>query len=544
MLWWPMLPARPSSETAPRASLAQRAEALRQALSEAFPPQAPGIGVGLVDGPESVSFGLGQAHLDPPGAPFTASTHFRACSLTKQFVALLLLQMEEEGRLRLDDPPGRHVPAYSSFDPALTLLDLAQNRSGLVDYWCAAMLTGARPESRFTLDDGQRLLASLPRQMFAPGAFTRYNNGNWRILQQVIESVSRQPLGELLRQRIFEPLGMHDSGLGEDTEAPLKGGTRGYREIGGRWEREITRIEWSGDAALVTHLDDLLKWEAALLQGNPRLGPTHRLADARAHASGALEGAPAPYAFGLNVSCHAGRRMHWHGGALRGFRMVHLRFPDDGAAVVVMLNRTADPLPVALDLAARLGWSAAWPSPEAADASVIGLPDPAGAYACEALDLVAEFSEHEGICHLSLGMGRQRLVRTDVDRLATIDGFTEVRQHATGLSILSRHLGCAGHFLRLGPPGAAALPAGRRYHCAELRSHLQASADGRSVHFEGPLGQSESYGLRALGDGWLAFDCLRALDEAPPGRFHLRTDESGGLHLSCLLAQGFRFLPH
>jgi D-aminopeptidase len=533
-----------TSETIrPPESLAAHEAFLRRLLAQDFAAEAPGAAIGILRGRESLSFGIGLARLDGPAVPFTPTTRFRACSLTKQFVALLLLQLEAEGRLTLKDHPGRHVPALAAFHPALNLLELAQNRSGLADYWCAAMLTGAQPETAFSLDDGKQLITSLPRQMFAPGAGTRYNNGNWRILQWVIEAASGQTLAELLRQRIFAPLGMQHSSLGEDTAAPLQGGTLGYRKVSGAWEQEITRIVWSGDAALVTTMEDLLKWEAAMLRQDPILGPTARLAEARPHHAVSLQGSKAAYAFGLNAWTNQGRRMHWHSGALRGFRMIHLRFPDEEAAMVVMLNRTANPMPYALAIAESLGLPPAWPRPEPADASVIGLPDPSGNWVGEGVDLVAEFSESEGHCQLNLGMDRQRLVRTDVDTLVSSDGFTVVQQQAADLLITSQVMGFKERFRRLAPGDARTSLAGRRFQCPELRSALHISADGQAVSFSGPQGESEIYALRPLGEGWLAFDCTRALDEAPPGRFHLRPAGHDSLIVSCLLAQGFRFTP-
>lgn len=528
------------------ATLSAQEARIRQMLAEEFPADAPGAAIGILRGGESLAFGMGLARLAEPAAsamPFGPDTAFRACSLTKQFLALLLLQLEGEGRLALHDHPGRHLPALAGFHPTLSLRELAQNRSGLVDYWCAAMLTGARPESPFSLADGLQLITSLPRQMFLPGQGTRYNNGNWRILQWVVEAVSGKSLDVLLRERIFAPLGMTHSFLGEDTAADLPGGTTGYRRVGGQWEREITRIVWSGDAALVTTLNDLLKWEAALLRNDPLLGPVTRLAETRPHAAhGGALGAAA-YGFGLNAWSQGGRRMHWHSGALRGFRMVHLRFPDDAAAVVVMLNRTANPMPIALAIAELLGLPPAWPRPQPADASVIGLPDPTGNWVSEELDLVAEFSESEGHCHVNLGMDRQKLIRTDVDCLKSTDGFTEIVQRESDLLVTSRLMGFRGEFRRLAANPARDALSSREYWCPELGSRLNLSADGQSVSFSGPHGESEKYALRPLGEGWLAFDCVRALDEAPPGRFHLRPAGHESLLVSCLLAQGFRFMP-
>lgn len=511
-------------------------------LEERFQAQAPGVAVGVLRGPDRVTVCRGLARLaDTSGTDrplnFTAQSRFRACSITKQFVALLLLQFAAEGRLSLDDTPGRWVPALAGFDPALRLKHLAQNRSGLVDYWCAAMLTGAQPESVFTREDGERLIASLPRQMFAPGQGTRYNNGNWRILEWVLCTASGQSLAELMEARIFAPLGMHDSLLGEDTSLALPDGTTGYRQANGRWEREVTRIWWSGDAALVTTLDDLLKWEAAWQRRDPILAAAQdRLTQAMPHA----DGSTASYAFGMNAWTANGRRMHWHGGALRGWRMAQLRFPDEETSVLVMQNRTANPMPLALAVAQVLGLQPAWDFPEAAGDEVVGLPDPTGTWRSDEIDLVATFGEQGGLPTLSLGMDASTLVRIGTDTLISTDGFLRVEQADDHLVITSRNLGWTARFQRLPAGDVRPALAGTTWHSAELDSRIRFSADGASLVIAGPHGTSETYPVLAVGAGHVAFDCLRALDEQPPGRYHLRVN-GDTLVVGCLLAQGFVF---
>lgn len=535
--------ARPMPATANLlASPQEMAGRITALVEDRFPADAPGVAVGVIGGEQALTFSHGLARLadlrgSAPALPFTPRSHFRACSITKQFVALLLLQFAEEGRLSLDDPPGKWVPAVVGFDPGLRLKHLAQNRSGLVDYWCAAMLTGAKPESFFGREDGERLIGSLPRQMFAPGRGTRYNNGNWRILEWVLCAASGQPLAELLQTRIFAPLGMHASRLGEDTSLELPDGTTGYRRADGKWEREVTRIWWSGDAALVTTLDDLLKWEAAWLRRDPVLTSAQdRLAQAMPHA----DGSTASYAFGINAWTAGGRRMHWHGGALRGWRMAQLRFPDDRASILVMQNRTANPMPLALAVADAMGLAPAWDFPDAAGDEVLGLPDPTGPWYSNQIEVVATFAESGGLPTLSLGMDASTLVRTGTETLVSADGFTRVEQANDHLVITSHNLGWTARFDRVEFADSRPKLGATRWRCKELGAEIAFSTDGASLLITGPHGTSERYPVHAIGQDVVAFDCLRALDEQPPGRYHLRL-KGDRLAVGCLLAHGFEF---
>lgn len=504
---------------------------LQQALSTQFPDGAPGAALGIWQHGRAYAGGSGLASLSP-AIPFTPQTPFRACSITKQFVALVLLQLAAEGRLSLDEHPGRYVPALSSFDPGLRLWHLAQNRSGLPDYFCAAMLTGAQPESPFPAAAGAELIGRLRAGMFPPGAGTRYSNGNFRILQWVLQAVTGESLATLLQTRIFAPLGMTTSFLGEDTAQPLPNGTRGYRALHAGWDEEVTRIVWSGDAALVTTMVDLLRWEAALLgAADLHLPQSEGLAEARLRP----DGSPASYAYGVNSWRHGARRMQWHSGALRGFRMMHLRFPDDATSVVVFLNRTENPMPHALHFAALLGLEPAWDRPAAGGAP--GPHWPVGAFHCPALDLVAELSGTPAAPTLNLGMDAQPFVWLGPRDLTSADGFTSVRLVGQDLQITSRSLGFSQTFLAL--PAADIRPAlsGRRFGNTVLGSTVEFAADGSTLCFRGPLGLSLTYALRPLGGALAAFACPRALDEPPPGRFHLRLDGQE-LQISCLLASG------
>lgn len=504
---------------------------LQAELSARFAADAPGAALGILHQGRCFAGSRGLAAIEPARA-FSPQSQFRACSITKQLVALVLLQLDAEGRLSLDDPPSRFVPELAALDPRLRLWHLAQNRSGLPDYWCAAMLTGAQPETPFSAAHGRDLIMRLTQGMFAPGSGTRYNNGNFRILQWVIEAASGQPLSDLLQQRIFTPLGMHASYLGEDTAQPLPDGTRGYRAVSGTWEEEVTRIVWSGDAALVTTLHDLLRWEAAMLGLGPvSLAESHRLSMARPRP----DGTTASYAFGLNVWHHGGRSMQWHSGALRGFRMMHLRFPQDRASVVVLLNRTESPMAHALAFAACLGLHAAWDRPQAVDPPSSGWAP--GALFCPAHDLVAELSGTTQAPTINLGMETQLLQWTGPGQLASSDGFLRLERSGDGFQIASRSQGWSGLFSPLSHDDARPRLAGRRFASPTLRSTAEFSADGQSVCFRGPHGQSLIHPVRALGSDLVAIDCPRALDEPPPGRFHLRL-LNDALQLSCLLSHG------
>lgn len=501
-----------------------------------LPDNAPGGAIGVIlDGGVRHAQGYGLANLEG-GTAFTPHSVFRACSISKQFVCLMILQLVREGKLSLAHHPARYVPGLTGFDRALTLHHLCQNRSGLRDYWCAAMLTGARAESRFSLDEGRALIQSLQEPMFNPGTQYSYSNGNWRILEWIIEAVTGTTLPALLRARVFDPLGMNDTGWGADTGAALPGDTRGYRRVGSHWKPEVTRACWSGDAALLTTLDDYLKWEAAmLLPDSSGLPCADQLALPLLHP----DGAPGTYAFGINAWQQGGREMHWHSGALRGWRMVQLRFPQDRAAIVVMINRTENPMPIALKVAECIGLRTTWDE-------VIAVPAPVrrpltGAYYSAKLDLLAEVHDAGGNTSLDLGGESVPLLWTGPASLANASGF--YRLHVTGddIHLQARQFGWQDDFQRVADGDDTGKLAGVRFRGEMLDSTMSFSGDGRCLTIHGPAGDSDEYAVRPLARGFLAFDCLRALDELPPGRFTIRLLDGGDIEVGCFMARGLRF---
>jgi D-aminopeptidase len=514
-------------------------DAIDQLARTHFPAEAPGGAIGVIlDGEIRHARGYGRANLDA-ALPFTGQSVFRACSVSKQFVCLMVRQLEREGRLTLDDHPAKYLSGLAGFDPALTVRHLCQNRSGLRDYWCVAMLAGAGAESRFSLEDGRHLIHVLKRPMFAPGAQYSYCNGNWRILEWIIESVTARSLPALLQERVFSPLAMHHTGWGADTGATLPGDSRGYRRVGPNWETEVTRACWSGDAALITTLDDFLKWEMAMLGPDLTALPC---ADTLGEAMPHPDGATGLYAFGINAWRKDDRWMHWHSGALRGWRMVHMRFPQDRATIVVMINRTENPLPIALKVAECIGISTTWDAVTAVAPAVATAADKlSGTYYSARLDLLAEVHAAGGQVSLDLGGETVPLLWTGPDTLANSSGFYRLQWRRDALRIHARQFGWRDDFVRMAAGDEARRLAGGCFHSSLLGSTLTFAGDGSTLTISGAAGESEPYAVRPLARGFLAFDCLRALDELPPGRFTIRLLDNGDITVGCFMARGLAF---
>ncbi|MET7466972.1 serine hydrolase [Nonomuraea sp. NPDC005501] len=269
-------------------------------------------------------FAKGYGHADHEHAvPNTPHTVFRIGSQTKTFTAIAILQLQEQGRLRVTDPIGHHLPGYPHGD-AITLHHLLTNTSGIPDYVTTEGFTRimGTPRTRAALiaDFKDRPL------LFEPGARMSYSNSGWALLGEVIEQSSGLTYGEYVRRHIFAPLAMEHSGLTDD---PAEGHAFGYMASDGRLTRTPYLHNSNQDAAGALHstVEDLHRWN----RGLPRLLRQESLADlVKPHAAADGIG----YGYGCAVR---GDRVESSGGTI-GFVSVSAHYRRDDLFVTVLSN--------------------------------------------------------------------------------------------------------------------------------------------------------------------------------------------------------------
>jgi D-alanyl-D-alanine carboxypeptidase len=296
----------------------------------------PGAVVG-VHTPAGTWFGTyGQAD---PDSPITAHTHLRIGSVTKTFTATILLQLAEEGALRLDDALSMYLPDTPDTD-GITLRLLATMRSGIADYTAdpgliASMI--ADPTAVHDTDHVIKVGLAAPRA-FAPDTQFAYSNTNYAILGKILEQVSGKSFATLLSERILGPLGLSNTSWpGESASMPAPF-ARGYTLVfpGATPAQPVDTTDfnpcWASTAgALVSTAQDLLTYATALGTGALLTAETQAmriasLADASALAPGV------EYGIGLmRISGWIG-----HSGHIPGYRAACYYHPQAQAAAVVL----------------------------------------------------------------------------------------------------------------------------------------------------------------------------------------------------------------
>jgi len=140
----------------------------------------------------------------------TRATVFYVGSMSKQFTAMAILMLVQDGRISLDDPIRKYVPEVPDFGVPITLRQMLAHTSGLRDYAQLLWFDGWRLDSPDLLTDGDvSYIVSRQKELnFPPGSDYAYSNTNYELLGHVVSRVSGQSLQQFTTARIFEPLGM------------------------------------------------------------------------------------------------------------------------------------------------------------------------------------------------------------------------------------------------------------------------------------------------------------------------------------------------
>lgn len=279
----------------------------------------------------SRAYGMANYEL---GVPNTTETKFRIGSMTKPFTATAVMLLRERGKLSVQDSICKYVSDCPAAWQPITLRQLLSHTSGLAkqekaaDYLKTAML----PMTVAQLVEGFK---NRPPE-FRPGERFDYNNNGYVLLGHVIERASGQPYEVFMRENLFAPLGMNDTGY-DRHEPVIKNRAAGYVREGAALLNAayIDQSQPFAAGALYSTVGDLLRWDQALYA--ERFLPHATLEEMFTPVGG-------PYGYGWFVTRQFGRRLLWHGGGTPGFAADLLRFPDDRVAVVILSNLESAPV--------------------------------------------------------------------------------------------------------------------------------------------------------------------------------------------------------
>lgn len=279
------------------------------------------------DGKVLFSNGYGFANIEH-NVPNTVDTKFRLGSITKQFAALAILQLEERGKLSVKDPMCNYIADCADAWKPITIHHLLTHTSGLFNYTNdpeiyakKIMLPSQQVESLARIKD-------RPLR-FPVGEKFEYSNSGYIALGAIIEKASGMKWDAYLKKHVFDPAGMRDSGA-DDHATILKNRAAGYIGEMNSPYHDMTIPGAAG--ALYSTVHDLLLWDQALY--SEKLLKKQNIERLFRPEKG-------NYAYGWVVDKQHGRPVYLHGGGIHGFTTTINRFPDEKLLVVALSNNSA-----------------------------------------------------------------------------------------------------------------------------------------------------------------------------------------------------------
>ncbi|HET8923963.1 MAG TPA: serine hydrolase domain-containing protein [Candidatus Acidoferrum sp.] len=304
---------------------------------------SPGCALGVYqDGKIIYSKGYGLANVEQ-NVPITQRTVFDIGSTSKQFSAASILLLEKQGKLSLNDDIRKYIPELSDYGQRITILHLLNHTSGLRDYLTLMDLAGINTDSVTTDEDALQIIVRQKGLNFAPGSDWVYSNTGFFLLSVIVKRVSRKTLREFAEENIFTPLEMTHTQYRNDHTSLIENRALAYdpKGKGGGYLLNVSYFEQTGDGAVHTSVEDLLKWDENFYSG--KIGGKEFLSEIQ--EQGKLNsGKVLDYAKGLRIADYRGLRTVSHGGSWGGYRAELLRFPEQHFSVACLCNlSTASP---------------------------------------------------------------------------------------------------------------------------------------------------------------------------------------------------------
>jgi D-alanyl-D-alanine carboxypeptidase len=347
-----LAPPSNGGQTKTAASLVDPAVKVDLALRPMFPPEEPGGAVIITErGRVVFRRAYGMADLDRKRM-LQPEMVFRLGSMTKQFTAVAVMLLEQDGKLSLQDDISKYFPEITPASVPTTIEHLLRQRSGRLSYTDVASFW----QQRFSDVTPEEIVASFkdaPRE-FEPRSQFRYSNSNYLLAGLIVEKVSGSSYPDFLANRIFEPLGMSSTAYEGHERNGMKRVPGYVKPLLESWRKvQDISMTWPlGAGGLVSNVDDLARWHNAIMAG--KLLPPSAWKRVFDVDSSALSS----YAYGWDVRPMFGRRAYGHGGAIDGFRSMGYHFPDEDLYIAVLLNGTG--VTFSPDYVAQVALEAYW----------------------------------------------------------------------------------------------------------------------------------------------------------------------------------------
>jgi len=277
------------------------------------------------------SFGLADVEHRVPATP---KSNYRIASVSKQFTAMSVMILRDEGKLSLDDHLTKFFPEIPAYGDEITIRQMLNHTSGLLNY---ADLIPAGTTKPLTDIDVLHLIEQQDSTAFKPGERFEYSNTAYALLSLIVAKVSGLPYKEFLQQKIFKPLGMQQS-LANVMGDSIYNRAYGYdQEATGLVRADQSMYSYVlGDGGIYSSVADMYKWDQALYTSKlvkpatleEIFFPSSKESDQMGHG----------YGYGWYINTKYGKKRVSHTGGTSGFSTCIIRYPEIRFSIIILAN--------------------------------------------------------------------------------------------------------------------------------------------------------------------------------------------------------------
>jgi len=256
-------------------------------------------------------------------------TRFMLASVSKQFTAMAIMILTEEGKISYEDTLPKFFHNVPQGWKTITIEHLLTHTSGLPDrFQLIGYAEGYKNQDILNRLIKHRLLN------FTPGEKHKYSNSGYNLLSMIVEKVSGQPFREFLKERIFEPLEMHDTIVYDETEPAINNRAIAYRSSRSGYKPNDFLLYTTGSSGIFSNVEDLFKWDQSLY--TEKLVSTETIN--KAFSSHSRISQREYYGYGWRIRPNTEVKVVYHTGSLGGICNIIFRIPEEQLTIIILSN--------------------------------------------------------------------------------------------------------------------------------------------------------------------------------------------------------------
>ncbi len=302
-------------------------------------PNHPGGVVGIIQKDKTVfikEYGLASLEYNIPN---TTGMIFNTGSVSKQFTAMGIVLLHNEGKLSVDDDIRKYLPELPVFEHTITIRHMLHHTSGLRSLHALLGLAGWRGDDSRTNEDINRFMELQQDLNFVPGDEYLYCNTGFMLMVNIIEKVTGEKFPAWMKKSIFEPLGMNSSYVENNYARVVPNNATSYYSIGeNKFDRAVEYWGYVGSGNMHATTEDLLIWLSNFYAPKPGWEKHFSFLQTLDNFN---NGTKNNYAFGVSIGEFNGIKSVGHGGAIGGFRANVVVYPKEELGIAILTNFSA-----------------------------------------------------------------------------------------------------------------------------------------------------------------------------------------------------------